>query len=296
MKSIYLLCGISKQGHHQALARAKVLCQKEPVYVGFVLEVRQMHPGMGLRTIYEYFQPEGIGRDAFIALGLREGLRLAAARNHVRTTRSVKHRRYANLLGGRRFTGVNQLWVSDLFYFPLGDRHYYVVLIMDAYSRRIVGYSVAENMRAENNVSALRMALTLRGVSNFEKKLIHHSDRGSQYVSDDYTDLLGDYGILVSMCNEVYENTHSERVNGTIKNDYLNRWNIQSEKALFRLVPKAVAAYNERPHQGLVQKMTPIAFESYIKELTEKERPKIEIYTVHNQISVNPNQLEFIFG
>lgn len=296
MKSIYLLCGISKQGHHQALARAKVLCQKEPVYIGFVLEVRQMHPGMGLRTIYEHFQPAGIGRDAFIALGLREGLRLAAARNHVRTTRAVKHRRYANLLGGRRFTDVNQLWVSDLFYFPLGDRHYYVVLIMDVYSRRIVGYSVAENMRAENNVSALRMALTLRGVSDFEKKLIHHSDRGSQYVSDDYTDLLGEYGILVSMCNEVYENTHSERVNGTIKNDYLNRWNIQGEKALFRLVPKAVAAYNERPHQGLIQKMTPIAFESYIKELTEKQRPKIEIYTVHNQISVNPNQLEFIFG
>ena len=283
MKSIYLLCGTSKQGHHQALARAKVLCQKGPVYVGFVLEVRQMHPGMGLRTIYEHFRPEGIGRDAFTALGLREGLRLAAARNRVRTTRSVKHRRYANLLGGRRFTGVNQLWVSDLFYFPLGGRHYYVVLIMDVYSRRVVGHSVAENMRAENNVSALRMALTLRGVPDFEKKLMHHSDRGSRYASDDYTDLLAEHGILVSMCNEVYENTHSERVNGTIKNDYLNRWNIQSEKALFRLVPKAVAAYNERPHQGLTQKMTPIAFESYIKELTEKQRPKIEIYTVHNQ-------------
>lgn len=296
MKAIHLLCGISKQGHHQTLERAKALAQKEVVYIGFMLQVREIHPGMGLRTIHEHFRPEGIGRDAFISLGLREGFRLEVVKNHVRTTLSVKNRRYKNLLGGRRFTGVNQLWSSDLFYFRIGDKHYYVVLIMDVYSRRIVGYSVADNMRAENNLSALRMALALRGVSDYEKSLVHHSDRGSQYVSDDYTGLLDDFGILVSMCNDVYENTHIERANGTIKNGYLNRWNIRDEKTLFKFVPRAVAAYNERPHQGLPKKMTPIAFEAYIKELNEEQRPVVEVYTVCNQNSVNPNQLEFNFG
>jgi transposase InsO family protein len=296
MKSIYLLCSISKQGHHQALERAQVLRQKEIVYVGFMLQVREIHPGMGLRTMYEHFQPEGIGRDAFIALGLREGFRLAVVGNPVRTTLSIKNRRYCNLLGGRRFTDVNQVWSSDLFYFQVGAKHYYVVLIMDVYSRRIVGFSVADNMRAENNLSALRMALTLRGVSDFENKLIHHSDRGAQYISDDYTDLLAEYGILISMCNEVYENAHIERANGTIKNDYLKRWNIPDAKTLFQCVPKAINAYNNRPHKSLPQKMTPIAFEAYIKELSNKERPLLEIYTINNQISVNPLQLEFNFG
>ncbi len=178
MRAIYLLCGISKQSHHQALVRARDLEAKQSVYVGFMAEVRVMHPGMGLRTMHEHFRPEGIGRDAFIALGLAEGFRLAVVRNHVRTTWSVKNRRYRNLLGGRRFTGVNQVWSSDLFYFQLDGRHYYVVLIMDVYSRRIVGHNVADNMRAENNVAALRMALTLRGMANFGQALVHHSDRG----------------------------------------------------------------------------------------------------------------------
>ena len=296
MKSVYLLCGISRQAHHQALERARALEQKEAVYVGFMAEVREMHPGMGLRTMHDHFRPEGIGRDAFIALGLAEGFRLEVVKNHVRTTLSVKNRRYKNLLGGRRFTGANQLWSSDLFYFSLNGRHYYVVLIMDVYSRRIVGHSVADNMRAENNVAALRMALTLRGVLDFVGSLVHHSDRGSQYVSDDYTELLDDHGIHISMCNDVYENTHIERANGTIKNGYLNRWNIQDEKTLFKSVTRAVESYNQRPHQGLPKRMTPIAFESYIKELYEEERTVLEIYTVCNQKSDNPGQLEINFG
>lgn len=296
MRAVYLLCGISRQSHHQALRRARVLGEKQAVYVGFMAEVREVHPGMGLRTMYEHFRPEGIGRDAFIALGLAEGFRLAVVRNHVRTTWSVKGRRYRNLLGGRRFTGVNQVWVSDLFYFQLNGRHYYVVLIMDVYSRRIVGHSVADNMRAENNVAALRTALTLRGVANFGQALVHHSDRGSQYVSDDYTDLLGAYGILISMCDDVYENTHIERANGTIKNDYLNRWENRNEGTLFKNVGRAVASYNQRPHRSLPGRMTPVAFESYIRELSDDEKPVLEIYTVRNQKSDSPNQLELNFG
>jgi putative transposase len=297
MKAIYGLCQMSKQAHHQALGRSRALIEKERAYVGFMLQIRHIHPGMGLRTMYEHFQPHGIGRDAFIALGLREGLRLTAASNPVRTTLSVKSRRYTNLLAGRRFTDVNQLWSSDLFYFQLGGKYYYVVLIMDVYSRRIIGYSVADNMRAENNLHALRMALNLRGVSHFDNQLIHHSDRGAQYISDDYTDLLQAYGIRISMCNEVYENAHIERANGTIKNDYLKRWDIPDEKTLFRYVPRAIHAYsNARPHQSLPQKMTPLAFEAYIKELSFEQKPILMIYTINNHFTHNPLQLEFNFG
>jgi putative transposase len=292
MTEVYLSSGISKQGHWDAVKRLKIEQAKEPCYVGLIMEIRELHPGMGLRTMYAQFQPEGIGRDAFIALGLRAGFRLRSIENPQRTTKSVKNRRYVNLLGDKRFTDVNQLWVSDIFYFPLEERHYYVTLLMDVYSRRIIGYSLADNLRAENNLRTLNMALTLRGIKNYQNTLIHHSDRGSQYVSDDYTDLLTDYGIQISMCIDVLENAHCERVNGTIKNDYLNRWHIATLADLIKRVPMAVQNYNNRRHNSLG--MTPLEFESYVKELQNDKKPVLEVFTV-KQIVENKTQLSLFF-
>jgi len=285
---------VSKQGHKQAVKRAKELEDKIPFYVGFICEVRLIHPGMGLRSMYKQFQPEGIGRDAFVALGLREGFRLRVIRSPMKTTWSVKTNRYPNLLGAKRFTAVNQLWVSDIFYFPLNGKHYYVVLIMDAYSRRIIGYSVADNLRRENNLNALSMAIQLRGINNFHQQLIHHSDRGSQYISDDYTNTLTDHGIRISMCTNVLENSHMERANGTIKNDYLAGWNIQSPNQLPKFLKKAVNGYNNRWHSAH-DRMSPIEFEIYVNELQIEDKPRLEVFTINSQISDNPNQLKLNF-
>lgn len=296
MKDVYLLCNVSKQAHHQAMERLVQQQQKEQVYVGFMIETRQIHPGMGLRTMYEMLQPEGIGRDQFIALGLREGFRLKALEKYTRTTYSVKSNRYRNLLVGKQFTDVNQLWSSDITYLYCLDRFYYIAMIMDVYSRRIIGYNIADNMRAENALAALKMALDLRGRSTFHNELIHHSDRGSQYVSDIYTDTLNDYGIRISMCDEVYENTHIERANDTIKNQYLNRRTIISERALKQEVAKTMETYNSsRPHQSLDRK-NPIAFEAYIKTIPRHERIALEIYTSNKIDPQHPNQLNLIFN
>ena len=292
MNAIYAEFGISKQGHWQALEREDAWTAKELCYVGLMKEVRQMHPGMGLRKMYEQFQPEGIGRDAFVALGLREGFRLHAASNPQRTTKSVKSARYRNLLQDKKFTNVNQLWVSDLFYFPLWERHYYVVLIMDVYSRRIIGYSVADSMRAEHNVKALSMALNLRGIDSYQHQLIHHSDRGSQYISDDYTNLLDDYNIQISMCTDVLENAHCERVNGTIKNEYLARWHIENFEQLQWRLPIAVNNYNDRRHDSLG--MTPNEFETYVNELLPDQRPVMTVFTVNKSFE-NSTQLALNF-
>jgi putative transposase len=289
MNDLYLIAGISKQGHHQSVIKLSEEVAKEPAFLGLMHEVRQMHPGMGLRTMYDQFQPQGIGRDAFIALGIREGYRLRAYENPQTTTRSVKNRRFPNLLAGRRFTDVNQLWSSDIFYFPLNGRHYYGILIMDVYSRRIIGWSMADNMRAENNIKALQRAFTLRGVNHYQGKLIHHSDRGSQYVSDDYTESLSDRGVLISMCKEVLENAHIERANGTIKNDYLRLWPINTERQLFEAMERAANNYNLRKHKSLG--MTPIDFENHIKELTIENRVEMEIF-IYKQNVENPLQLQ----
>ena len=129
---------------------------------------------MGLRKIYNQFQPEGIGRDAFIALGLEEGFRLRALTKPTWATYSIKSNRYSNLLVNRKFTDVNQVWSSGITYFNFGNRFYYIVLVMDVYSRRIIEYSIADNRRAENNIKALKMALQLREIDNYLHQLIHH--------------------------------------------------------------------------------------------------------------------------
>ena len=262
--------------------------QKSVLYIGMMVQTREIHPGMGLRTMYDMLQPEGIGGDGFVALGVAEGFRLKNVEKQTRTTYSIKSNRYWNLLGDVEFTGINQVWSSDITYFFCLGKFFYIVFIMDIYSRRIVGYSIADNMRAENNITALQMALKLRGINDYNKALIHHSDKGTQYASDDYTTLLEAYGIQISMCNEVYENTHIERVNDTIKNQYLKRMEINNTKEMEKKLAEVIASYNEtRPHQSL-QKMSPVEYERQLAGVSKENRRKMKIYTV----KLNKNKLE----
>lgn len=295
MNDIYLLCGLSKQAHHNAVKRYTGQLEKEVIYVRLMEQTREIHPGMGLRTMYDMLQPEGIGRDNFVALGLREGFRLKMLEKYTRTTYSIWSR-YRNLLGDKWFTGVNQLWSSDITYLHCLNRFYYLVLIMDVYSRRIVGYCLADNMRAENNLKALKMALDLRGITHYQDQLIHHSDKGAQYVSDIYIETLEAYGIQISMCNEVYENTHIERVNDTIKNQYLNRMHITNEHQLKRKVDQVIETYNTaRPHQSL-SRLSPVMYENYLKTIPIEKRQKMEIYTVNKMEKQDLNQLNIKFN
>lgn len=290
MKALYAHCQISKQGHYQCLQRALAWQQKEELMVRLMLEIRDIHPGMGLRTMYEFYAPQGIGRDAFVSIGLRYGFRVKAFRNEVRTTFSSPYYRYPNLLGDVVIQGINRIWTSDLTYFRIGDSFAYIVFIMDVYSRLIVGYSVAEHMRAENNVKALQMAFRKRKSNPFAHKLIHHSDRGGQYVSDLYTQLLSQAQVRISMCQLVYENAHVERVNGTIKNQYLMHWNITTFSQLKKQLKRAVDTYNQhKPHSAL-EKKTPEAFEQYISQMEEKDRPKMRIWTEKSAQLADTNQ------
>ena len=293
MNELYLLCGISRQAHFQALARERSLEADKLLYINLMHQIRSMHPGMGLRKMYAQFAPEGIGRDAFIALGLQEGFRLKAFAKPTRTTYAYKGAQYKNLLVDKRFTDVNQVWTSDITYFAFKEQFYYIVLIMDVYSRKIVGYSIADNMRAENNIKALRKALNLRNIQNYNKQLIHHSDRGTQYIAQSYTDLLEDFGIQISMCKNVLENAHIERVNGIIKNDYLKRWHIKDQRQLPKMLKKAVDNYNDRAHQALGNK-TPNEFEVHIRAMPIEKRKQLTIFT-KNQNSKNSTKQMNIF-
>jgi transposase InsO family protein len=290
MNRIYSHCGISKQAHHQSLQCQRSYQQKERVIVGLMLDIREIHPAMGLRTMYELYQPESVGRDAIISIGLKYGFRTKLFRNKTRTTFSSPYSRYRNLLTNKTLYGTDQLWTSDITYFDLNGQFYYIVLIMDVYSRRIIGHSVADNMRATNNIQALQMAFRTRKITNFRHGLIHHSDRGGQYVSDDYVGLLEGANIRISMCDQVYENAHIERVNGTIKNQYLIHRKITNFGELVKELDRTVRTYNSlKPHSSLGRR-TPCAFEQHIKELDASERPHLTIWTCDQLNYSNPNQ------
>ena len=296
MNDVFALCGISRQAHYQTLQRHLQEQQKATLYVRSMLQVREVHPGMGLRTMYEMLQPDGIGRDAFVALGLQEGFRLKSVEKQTRTTYSTRSNRYSNLLGDRAFDSINQLWSSDITYLYCLDQFFYIVLVMDVYSRRLIGYNIADNMRAESNLAALQMALELRGIANYHQSLIHHSDKGTQYASDAYTETLDRYEIRISMCNEVYENTHIERVNDTIKNQYMYRKEINNKKQLEAQLHETIKAYNEsRPHQSLC-KMSPIQYENYLLKVPTEKRIKMKIYTVKLNADASTTKQLNLFG
>jgi transposase InsO family protein len=279
MNEVHRLCGVSRQAHHQALVRSLKENEKAGFYIQMMQDIRKEHPGMGLRSMYEMLQPDGIGRDAFICLGLEAGFRLQTIQRYTRTTYSVKSNRYKNLLVNKVITGINQVWSSDITYYYFEGRFYYIVLIMDVYSRAIIGYSIADNMRAEQNLTALKTAVQNRKIYHYDNTLIHHSDRGTQYAADAYTTALNDYGIQISMCKEVYENTHIERVNGTIKNQYLNRWNIQNLKELKNKLARAIHNYNHtKPHQSLY-KLSPFQYEKELEKIPPEHHKQMIIYT-----------------
>ena len=253
---------------------------------------------MGLRQIWELTRPP-LGRDAFINLGMAVGLGQDPPQNPVRTTFSVKSNRYSNLLTGKRLTDVNQLWVCDITYFQDKlNNTYYLFFMMDAYSRRIIGYAGADNLRATNATHALNMALKFRSIKDYKGKLIHHSDRGSQYIANEYTQLLEDTNIQISMCQSALENAFVERVHGTIKNQYLVYRPINSLKSLALWLKKDVYAYNYyRPHSAL-KGMTPVEFENALSTIPVNQRTKLAIFTINHEHfkKLNPNQLSLFYA
>ena len=278
MNDLYRTAGLSKQAHWAAQRRENHAVDLEFMCLSALHELRGLHPRMGLKKLYRLIEPEGIGRDKFMEIALRNGYGLSRKVSRQRTTFRCPWRRYSNLLIDRKLTDVNQVWTSDITYFRVQEQYYYLSFVLDVYSRRILGYQASDSLRTAGPLAALTMALKTRGISSYPN-LVHHSDRGVQYTSQAYTDKLKEYEINISMCDSVYENSHIERVNGTIKNEYLHCWHIDTSKTLRSRLRTAVERYNsQRPHLSL-QRMTPMAYEQTLEEMPEHERTTMKIYT-----------------
>lgn len=255
LNNLYQVLGISKQAVHRYDQRQRQFDSKIRDLLLEADELRSEHPGCGVEKMYHTLKPDFIGRDRFVELLMNLGYRVRRIKNYHRTTIPTSHK-YPNLIEGLLIKAKNTLWQSDITYFDVGGRFYYIVFIMDVYTRQIVGYAVSDNLRAEANLRALKMAMASHGTPK-----IHHSDRGSQYIDKRYVGMLESHACQISMGLKAQDNAYAERINGTIKNDYLKHWGIKSFANLKTSVRKAVKHYNgKRIHDSLPQKITPNYF------------------------------------
>lgn len=236
--------------------------QKRAVDEGLVVQLvrqeRNIQPRLGTRKLHHILCEEwlkagvSIGRDRLFGLLRRHDLLILRRRRYARTTDS-RHGLpvYPNLLRQAVLTGPHQAWGSDITYLRTREGFMYLSMVMDAFSRKIVGYDCHDRLESEGALRALSMAM---GQLPAEANVIHHSDRGCQYCSGRYIRRLKQRRIRISMTeeNHCYENSRAERLNGILKQEYGLGGVLRSKSDAVRAVREAVQLYNQRrPHQAL---------------------------------------------
>jgi len=284
MNQLYKAIGISKQAFHQRMDRLRIVLSEQKQLLILIHQIREDHPTMGIRDMYYKLKPESMGRDAFEYFCKSEYLMSKKPKNWHRTTDSTGVVRFDNLLFNLTITRINQVWQSDITYFELNGKFYYITFIMDAFSRKILGYNLSKRLITEHTtLPALEMAISqrMKEFGNLDN-LIFHSDGGGQYYDKEFLRLTVKNNFINSMCEYAWENGKAERLNGIIKNNYLKHRKINSFEDLLKEVDRSVFLYNnDKPHIEL-QRKSPIEFENnYIcnGQQTDGEKSATELKT-----------------
>ena len=254
------LFGISRQAYYQRMEYLADYRMETNMLLKEIALIRASHPRIGGRKLYlmlEDFMLEHsikMGRDGFFDLLSENGLLVRRRKRSVRTTQSSHWlRKWPNLIRELAPSRPNQLWVSDITYWKLDSGKYcYISLLTDAYSHKLLGYHVSDSLSAVNTLAALQMALDT--LPSGHAGLIHHSDRGVQYCSQTYVQLLQKHHITISMTEngDPLENAVAERINGILKDEYLLNYQTADLSTARQHLDKAVQLYNhERPHMSI---------------------------------------------
>jgi transposase InsO family protein len=253
--------GITRQAYYQHNQESILSTIEEDLLIQEVKNIRMKHSKMGGRKLYHTLVPFmgehhiKMGRDALFTMLSENHLLIRKRKRTVKTTNSFHwFRKYPNLIRDFVATAPNQLWVSDITYWKINkDTFVYISLVTDAYSRKVVGYQVAETLAAVESIQALNMALLALGPTR-PVQLTHHSDRGQQYCCNEYVKLLQDYNIKISMTEngDPLENAIAERINGIIKDEYLEAYEVDTIEEAKALLTSVIELYNnERPHMSI---------------------------------------------
>jgi putative transposase len=249
--------GYSPQAYYKHNKKALINQVNEKFILEQIDAIRKHQPRCGGRKLFIMLQPFfkehniSIGRDKFFDVLKRNKLLVRRTKRSIHTTDSKHHfYRYPNLVKGFTPLKAHELWVADITYIPLKERFAYLFLITDAYSRKIVGFHVSDDMKVNSAVVALKKALAQKPP---ETIVIHHSDRGIQYCSTEYVNLLQQHNAMISMTNngDPLENAIAERINGILKTELISSYYNDIDAAVIHIT-RCITIYNyRRRHSSL---------------------------------------------
>lgn len=258
------LFGKSRQAFYEQKWHEEKCIFEDAIIVDLVKHERLIARRVGGRNLYQILKADlearqvHIGRDRFFDVLRENGLLVKRRRRRTVTTMS-RHTLplYPNLAKALQVERAEQLWASDITYIRVGEGFCYLILITDAYSHQVVGWNFGTGMDAAFCVEALKMALASRLYP--ERALVHHSDRGLQYCSRLYTDLLKEQQIAISMTEngDPLENALAERMNGILKDSFEMDRTFSSFEEARQFILQAIHYYNERRPHSSCDKLTP---------------------------------------
>ena len=279
--------GLSRQVYYRKIKSTIKKKGSAQEVIGMVLPIRSRMPRIGTRKLYHILQPKlnqlGIGRDKLFTIMKANHLNILPERSYRVTTNSHhRYRKHRDLINDIFIKRPEQVWVSDITYVAGTMAHHYLALVTDAYSKKIVGYDLSNSLNTQGSIRAMSMAIKSRRYPN--DRLIHHSDRGFQYCSNEYQNLLKKHKIQCSMTtdSDPYANAVAERVNGIIKNEFkIEQYKVNLETQQ-KLVKQTIDIYNnERPHLSC-SFLTPT-------QMHLQSKITVKTYKNTNGIRVNPD-------
>ena len=291
------LLGHCRQAFYQSKVDIAKEVECERRVLASVRSIRTEDPRIGgyklwLMLIGMYGREHVPGRDRFFVMLRRRGLMLPKPKPRHTTNSNHRYRKWKNLIKDFTPMEANRLWVADITYIALADGDVcYLHLITDAYSRKIVGWALADTLKATVSMQALQMAIdqaaAMRG-SDMLAGLIHHSDRGVQYCCDAYVSMLKKHGIAISMTEDYKptDNAIAERFNGILKVESVYpQKQLPTLEHAQRLIPRFINFYNNaRPHMSIGYKMPAVA---HMEQGEQKKMWKKRIYRQNNDVDEN---------
>jgi transposase InsO family protein len=257
------LFGKTRQAYYKQKKEKFKESINEDLVLTVVRKIRETQKRTGGRKLLEMVrkrvsQEQLMGRDAFYNLLRSHGLHVRKRKFRAVTTNSFHWlHKYPNLIKSLSPERPNHLWVSDITYINTENGFLYLYLITDAYSRKIIGWHLSDNLGSDNAILALYMAISqLPAICG---EIIHHSDRGIQYCSHKYVKILETHGIKISMTEngDPYENAIAERVNGILKTEWLYDMDLSGYRDALAAVKHVIKIYNTERLHSSIEMLTP---------------------------------------
>ncbi|MBL7778229.1 MAG: IS3 family transposase [Chitinophagales bacterium] len=281
MKWLYQVFGITKHAYYKRIKTYKEKERKNEVVLQQVAQIRQQMPQTGTRKLGEHLRPVlpllGIkmGRDAlFNLLRNNELLIRKTKRFHITTDSNHFYYTSPNRIKELHITHAEQVFVSDITYIKTDEAHAYLAVVTDAYSKKIMGWSLEDNMKVTMVKDALTMAH--RNCIHHNETIIHHSDRGKQYCCPDYTEFATNKGFVMSTTQKYdpYENAIAERINGILKYEFGFRKTLPTLEMAKKMMKQAVEIYNNKRLHWSLDLQTPQTVHSHYNEQQYKSYAK----------------------